>query len=180
MSINVSAHQLYHGGFVDDVAAALAESNIEGSRIVLEVTESTLLSDTTLVQERLGALQALGIRIAIDDFGTGYSSLAYLHTFAVDVLKIDRSFVHDLIGSETGRGSHIVNSIVGIARNLNLGVVAEGIEEESELAALKEVGCESGQGFLFAPALPPEKIPLVIQRLNRAHVAVEVAADENR
>jgi diguanylate cyclase (GGDEF)-like protein len=180
MSVNVSAHQLYHETFVDDVAAALADSKLAGSRLILEVTESTLLSDTTLVQERLTALQALGVRIAIDDFGTGYSSLAYLHTFAVDVLKIDRSFVHDLLDSASGRGSHIVNSIVGIAQKLGLGVVAEGIEEEAELAALKDIGCESGQGFLFAPPLPPEKIPLVIQRLNRARVAVEVAADEAR
>jgi diguanylate cyclase (GGDEF)-like protein len=158
MSINVSAHQLYHDSFVNDVAGALSSTGLAGSRLVLELTETALLSDTKLVQERLRALKALGVQIAIDDFGTGYSSLAYLHTFPVDVLKIDRSFVHALGAGHDDRGRFMVRSILDIAGSLHLGVVAEGIEEHSQLEALRTAGCASGQGFLFARPLPPDQI----------------------
>jgi EAL domain-containing protein (putative c-di-GMP-specific phosphodiesterase class I) len=170
MSVNVSAHQLYHEGFVEDVATALRETGIDGRRVILELTESALLSDTKLVQERLDSLKSLGVKIAIDDFGTGYSSLAYLHTFPVDVLKIDRSFISELGNDQSQRGHFMVRSILDIAHNLQLGVVAEGIEEIPQFEALRDAGCASGQGFLFARPLPPEEIPDELARLASKHV----------
>jgi diguanylate cyclase (GGDEF)-like protein len=158
MSINVSAHQLYHDTFVADVAGALAASGLDGRQMILELTETAMLSDTQLVQERLRALKALGVQIAIDDFGTGYSSLAYLHTFPVDVLKIDRSFVKELNDNHDDRGRFMVRSILDLAGSLQLGVVAEGIEETAQLDALRSAGCASGQGFLFARPLPADEV----------------------
>jgi diguanylate cyclase (GGDEF)-like protein len=171
MSVNVSALQLYHETFIADVAAALADARLDPHRLVLELTESTLLSNTGLVYERLEALKSLGVHVAIDDFGTGYSSLSYLHLFPVDVLKIDRSFVQSLHPHSEGRNEKLVRSIVGMAQHLGLGVVAEGIEQEEQLAALREAGCATGQGFLFARPLPADQVPLTIERLSRAPAA---------
>jgi diguanylate cyclase (GGDEF)-like protein len=164
MSINVSAHQLYHDTFVGDVAGALAATGLDGRRLILELTETAMLSDTKLVQERLGALKTLGVKIAIDDFGTGYSSLAYLHTFPVDVLKIDRSFIRELDASDDDRARFMVRSILDIAESLRLGVVAEGIEETSQLEALRTAGCASGQGFLFAHPLAADEVDAAFMR----------------
>ncbi len=172
MSINVSAHQLYNDAFVADVAGALSESGLDGRKLILELTETAMLSDTKLVQDRLSALKALGVQIAIDDFGTGYSSLAYLHTFPVDVLKIDRSFVKELADNRDDRGRFMVRSILDIADSLRLGVVAEGIEEASQLEALRTAGCASGQGFLFARPLPADD--LRAELLRRSDTADEV------
>jgi len=169
--VNVSAQQLYHDTFVADVAAALSEADLDAQRLVLELTESTLLSNTALVQTQLNALKALGVHVAIDDFGTGYSSLSYLHTFPVDVLKIDRSFVQRLNADSDDQSGKLVRSIVGMAENLGLGVVAEGIEEEEQLAAVRDAGCATGQGFLFARPLPADQVPLAISRLSRAPAA---------
>ena len=125
---------------------------------MLELTESTLLSDTTLVQQRLHALKALGVRLAIDDFGTGYSSLAYLRTFPVDFLKIDRTFVNE-VSRQPDQGRVMVRSIIGLGHNLSLTVVAEGIEDADQLDELRAAGCNIGQGYLFARPVPPEEVP---------------------
>jgi diguanylate cyclase (GGDEF)-like protein len=162
IGVNVSSHQLYDDRFVDDVQAVLRDTGLPATSLILELTESTLLSDTSTVHQRLDALKRLGIRIAIDDFGTGYSSLAYLHSFPVDYLKIDRSFVNALSGS--GQGREMVRSIISIGHNLNLGVIAEGIEEFIQLDELRDAGCNTGQGFLFARPVPPEQIPELLTR----------------
>jgi diguanylate cyclase (GGDEF)-like protein len=158
IGVNVSSHQLYDDGFVADVERALEDAGLPATSLILEITESTLLSDTSLVQDRIRALKGLGIRIALDDFGTGYSSLAYLRTFPIDFLKIDRSFVEELT-ERPDEGLVMVRSIIGIGHNLNLGVVAEGIEELTQLDELRDAGCNTGQGFFFARPIPSDEVP---------------------
>jgi EAL domain-containing protein (putative c-di-GMP-specific phosphodiesterase class I) len=147
LSVNLSAAQLQQPDFVDDVQAILAETGMPGTDLILELTESAMFHDTHTTIARLQALRALGIRIAIDDFGTGYSSLGYLRRFQVDILKIAHEFIgHPQDGVDPWA---FARAIVALGRSLHLQVVAEGIEDESQLIALRELGCELGQGFLF-------------------------------
>jgi len=157
VSVNVSSHQLHSGHFVADVEAALHDTGLLPTNLILEVTESSLLADVAVVHERLDALKRVGIRIAIDDFGTGFSSLAYLREFPVDFLKIDRAFVEGLDRELDGQGRALVRSIIGIGHSLSLGVVAEGIERPGELEELIDAGCDTGQGFLFSPPVPADE-----------------------
>jgi diguanylate cyclase (GGDEF)-like protein/PAS domain S-box-containing protein len=162
MSVNVSGHQLYDEHFVDDVEDTLNRAGLPATALILELTESTLLTDTAAVHDRLGQLKALGVRLAIDDFGTGYSSLSYLHSFPVDYLKIDKSFVRGLNQAQDHQSHVMVRSIISIARNLKLGVVAEGIEQAEQLDALVDAGCNTGQGFLLSRPAPPEQITTLL------------------
>jgi diguanylate cyclase (GGDEF)-like protein len=164
MGVNVSSHQLYDDHFVRDVERALRDTGLPAASLILELTESVLLSNTTHIHERLDALKRLGVQLAIDDFGTGYSSLSYLHTFPVDFLKIDRTFVNELSEQHSDQGRVMIRSIISIGHNLNLGVIAEGIEQSTQLDELREAGCNTGQGWLFAHAEPPEKIPELLAR----------------
>ena len=123
---------------------------------MLEITESVLVQDADLTVQRLRALKALGIRLAIDDFGTGYSSLSYLRRFPVDILKIDRSFVSGV--GDGSQDSVLTEAIVMLARTLQLKVVAEGIEQPAQLAFLRELGCDLGQGYYFARPLPVDQM----------------------
>jgi EAL domain-containing protein (putative c-di-GMP-specific phosphodiesterase class I) len=160
VSVNVSARQFRTPGFVDLVREALAESGADPSWLLLEITESLVLRDAEQVVSDLRTLREIGVRIAIDDFGTGYSSLSYLRQMPVDVLKLDKSFIDDILGSEQQRT--MVDTIVTLARNLDLAVVAEGIEEAGQRAALARMGCPYGQGYLFAqPVWPQDVVPLV-------------------
>jgi EAL domain-containing protein (putative c-di-GMP-specific phosphodiesterase class I) len=115
---------------------------------VLEITESVMLADTEFAVQRLQDLKALGVRLAMDDFGTGYSSLSYLSRFPVDILKMDRSFVG------AGDNAALQSAIIALGASLDLDVVAEGIELEEQERSLHELGCEIGQGFLFAKPMP--------------------------
>jgi EAL domain-containing protein (putative c-di-GMP-specific phosphodiesterase class I) len=119
--------------------------------VKLEITESLLMDNPEAVAARLGALRDLGVQLGVDDFGTGYSSLSYLHRFPVHTLKIDRSFV-SRIGTVAG-SSEIVRTVVALAHNLRLDTVAEGIEHREQLDALREMGCEYGQGYFFSKPL---------------------------
>jgi EAL domain-containing protein (putative c-di-GMP-specific phosphodiesterase class I) len=151
IAVNLSARQLLEPTLVQDVAEALEWSELDPGLLVLEITESLLMREVDMTMERLRALKALGISLAIDDFGTGYSSLSYLRRFPVDILKIDRSFV-----SGVGSGSQdavLTEAIVALARTLQLQVVAEGIEQPEQLAFLRRLGCELGQGYFFAQPL---------------------------
>jgi diguanylate cyclase (GGDEF)-like protein len=168
VGVNVSSHQLYDDEFVADVERALRSSGLPATGLILEITESTLLFDTALVQDRIRALKDLGIRIALDDFGTGYSSLAYLRIFPIDYLKIDRSFVNELSQRPNDQGLVMVRSIISIGHNLNLGVIAEGIEETTQLDELREAGCNTGQGFLFAQPVPPVEVPRLLAQYANA------------
>ncbi|UQU61490.1 EAL domain-containing protein [Couchioplanes caeruleus] len=157
VSVNVSARQFRQPGFVDRVRAALAESGAEPGWLLLEITESLVLRDADQVCADLATLRALGVRIAIDDFGTGYSSLSYLRQIPVDVLKIDKSFIDDILAS--GRQRALVDAIVTLARHLDLTVVAEGIEDPAQRAMLAGMGCPYGQGYLFSKPVWPAEVP---------------------
>ncbi|QXG77354.1 EAL domain-containing protein [Modestobacter sp. L9-4] len=155
MAVNVSARQLADGSLLADVAEVLATSGIAPSSLVLEVTETALVTDPDAVAEQLLALRGLGVRLALDDFGTGYSSLSYLRQFPVDVLKIDRSFVDLLDGS--AEDAAIVHGLVQLGRTLQLEVVAEGVETVAQRDRLRAERCQLAQGWLFAPALETDE-----------------------
>jgi diguanylate cyclase (GGDEF)-like protein/PAS domain S-box-containing protein len=155
MSVNVSARQFRTPGFVDQVREVLAETGAEPSWLLLEITESLLLHDADQVWADLRELRAMGIRIAIDDFGTGYSSLSYLRQMPVDVLKIDKSFIDDILHSSQQMA--LVETIVSLARTLDLKVVAEGIELDAHRDALVAMGCPYGQGYLFSKPITAEE-----------------------
>jgi diguanylate cyclase (GGDEF)-like protein/PAS domain S-box-containing protein len=144
ISVNLSVRQLQSDSIVNDVRCALETSGLPPGSLVLEITESVMMSDTDFAVQRLSDLKNLGVRLAMDDFGTGYSSLSYLSRFPVDILKMDRSFV----GS--GENVALQSAIIALGASLDLDVVAEGIELEEQERSLHNLGCEIGQGFLFA------------------------------
>jgi diguanylate cyclase (GGDEF)-like protein/PAS domain S-box-containing protein len=147
ISVNLSPRQVAHAELVPTVARVLDTYRVPASRLALEITESVLISEAESPWNTLQALKRLGVTLMLDDFGTGYSSLSYLKRFPVDVLKIDRTFV-DGLGVEA-EDSAIVKAVVGMAKALELGVVAEGVETERQAAELRELGCERAQGFHF-------------------------------
>ncbi|HEY6886315.1 MAG TPA: EAL domain-containing protein, partial [Solirubrobacter sp.] len=151
LSVNVAGAQLEQPGFVEEVASALADGGLDAARLVLEVTESSLVGD--LEAERLQALRRLGVRLAIDDFGTGYSSLSYLRRFPMDVLKIDRSFTRDACDD-----SALLQAIVAMGESLGLVLIPEGIEEPEQADALRALGCRLGQGYLFGRPVPADEL----------------------
>jgi diguanylate cyclase (GGDEF)-like protein len=166
VSVNVSAHQLGRSDFVEDVRRALQKSAIQASLLTLEITETTLVRNVSVACEQLEAIRALGVRVAMDDFGTGYASLAQLQRLPVDILKIDMCFVAALNkygawSRELTHASELLHAILGVGQALSLTVIAEGIEERSQMAALQAMGCEMGQGFLFSKPSAAE----VIKRL---------------
>jgi diguanylate cyclase (GGDEF)-like protein len=148
MAVNVSGRQLDTDQLVVDIEVALAESGLEASALTIEITETTLMVNIEETAQRLAAIKALGVRVAIDDFGTGYSSLAHLQKFPVDALKIDRSFISGLKSS--AEGEMLIRTLVQLGKVLSIETFAEGIEEQEELAVLRQEDCDSGQGFLFA------------------------------
>jgi diguanylate cyclase (GGDEF)-like protein/PAS domain S-box-containing protein len=156
VSVNVSARQFRTPGFVDQVRAALADAGARPQWLLLEITESLVLRDAEKVWSDLRELRELGVRIAIDDFGTGYSSLSYLRQMPVDVLKIDKSFIDDILSSEEQLA--LVGAILSLARTLKLAVVAEGIENPEHRLKLMELGCPYGQGYLFSRPVPAAEI----------------------
>ncbi|MGW6131205.1 putative bifunctional diguanylate cyclase/phosphodiesterase [Cellulomonas sp. NPDC055163] len=149
ISINVSGAQLQDGAFVPLVADVLRETGLPAERLCLEVTESTLVRWATHGRESLDRLRATGVQLSVDDFGTGYSSLSYLQDLPMSELKIDRSFVARL--ARDARDLHLVEAVLGMARALGLGVVAEGVESPDQHAILRRLGCDRAQGFHFAP-----------------------------
>jgi diguanylate cyclase (GGDEF)-like protein len=167
VSVNVAGHQLERAQFLDEVQHALAAARLPAGCLMLEVTESSLLEDTNSNARRLQALRGLGVRLAVDDFGTGYSALNYLRRFRMDVLKIDRAFI-DGVDSPSEQ-SALVDAILTMARALDLRVVAEGIEENPQLAHLRERGCPLGQGFLLArPVTGADLTALLAQQPHEA------------
>ena len=152
MSVNVSVRQFDAGDLAATVAEVLAETGMPADRLCLEMTESVLLTDTDENLARIVSLKALGVLLAMDDFGTGYSSLAYLQRFPMDVLKIDRSFV-DRLGA-ADEDDALVRTIVRLGRNFGMVLVAEGIETEAQLAALRAMDCDLAQGYLLSRPVP--------------------------
>lgn len=147
LAVNLSAQQLYNPMLVSEIEAVLRMSGLAPQQLELEITENILVDDVSAATTTLHRLAALGVRLAIDDFGTGYSSLSYLRHFPVDTLKIDRSFIDEI---ETSQDARVITSaIVNLAASLGIDVVAEGVENERQLALLAELGCTRVQGFLF-------------------------------
>ncbi len=149
MTINVSPRQFAQSNLVADVKSDLDETKLDPRSVQLEITENTVMSDPSLTIHICSQLKDMGVRLSIDDFGTGHSSLSRLHSLPVDVLKIDRSFIHGI--EHDGESREIARLIVALAHHLNLKVVAEGIETRSQLTYLEQFGCEFGQGYLFSP-----------------------------
>lgn len=152
IAVNLSVRNLLRADFFDEVEALLRNTNADPTLLELEITETSLMHDPAGAAALLEKFAALGVKIAIDDFGTGYSSLAYLRKLPLHALKIDRAFVTEL--AQNTQDQVIVRSIITLAHNLNLQVVAEGVEDEVTLSMLREMGCDCVQGFLFAPPQP--------------------------
>jgi diguanylate cyclase (GGDEF)-like protein/PAS domain S-box-containing protein len=165
MSVNLSARQFLQADLVEDVARALWESRLDPSTLKLEITESVLMRDIDGTIEKLWGLKRLGVQLAIDDFGTGYSSLSYLKRFPVDTLKIDRSFVSGL--GQDSNDTAIVRSVVALAKSLNLAVTGEGIETSEQLGQLQALGCDRGQGYLFAMPLDVDAVDAMLAQCSQ-------------
>jgi len=148
MSVNVSQVQFRHPDFLEKLHAALADTRISPNCLELEITESVAMEDAEFMLETLHRVREIGISIAIDDFGTGYSSLSQLRQLPIDRLKIDRAFVSELGGDVLG--GHIASMVIELGRNLQLKVIAEGIETPEQAQRLKDLGCHEGQGYLYA------------------------------
>jgi EAL domain-containing protein (putative c-di-GMP-specific phosphodiesterase class I) len=155
ISVNVSARQLAQGGLASAVERVLGATGLDPACLTLEITESALMHNLNAGAGVIQRLHAMSVGLHLDDFGTGYSSLAYLHSFPVQALKIDRSFVSRMDG--TPQRSAIVKAIVSLARNLGMDVIAEGVETRAQAEALRALRCRRGQGFLFwAPLAAPD------------------------
>lgn len=167
--INLSARMLCEPHLLDLLQQALEIWGVPAQAIGLEVTESTLISDIEQSITMLHSLKRLGFEMAIDDFGTGYSSLAYLRRFPVSELKVDKVFVQHMIASESD--TQIVRSVIDLAHNFGLKIVAEGVEDKATLAALEAMGCDQIQGYVFSPALPARELVAWIEQFKRSDLA---------
>jgi diguanylate cyclase (GGDEF)-like protein/PAS domain S-box-containing protein len=161
LSVNLSARELTHPDLVSSVLGCVRESGVDPHSLTIEVTESTAMADGDTGFRALRDLNSEGIRVAIDDFGTGYSSLEQLRRMPVDIVKVDRSFVSGMSADSTDR--EIVAAVVGMGRALKLCVVAEGIETPEQAEALRELGCDIGQGYLYAKPLPAAEMDELAQ-----------------
>lgn len=156
LSINVSADQFKYPAFVCELRQLFNKQNISPEQITLELTESMLVEDIESAVKQMGALKSLGFNLSIDDFGTGYSSLAYLQTFPIDELKIDKSFVDNLFKKKIGTG--IIDTILSLAEHMNYDVVAEGVEEKEQVDYFKQKNITSMQGYYFAKPMPATEL----------------------
>jgi len=151
LSVNVSPWQLARPDFVERLVGAIETSGVDPSRLTLEITESAVLFDVNETVAKLRDIRPLGVRIALDDFGTGYSSLALIKDLPLDAIKIDQSFVRHI---EAGANKHLIRVVVAIGTELDLEVIAEGVETEAERDILAGLGCTRLQGYLFCRPLP--------------------------
>ena len=163
VSINISSKHFSHAGFIGHVKDALEESAVDPQCITIELTESLAMNDVAATFQTMSQLRTLGVKLSIDDFGTGYSSLSYLRRFPVDTLKIEQSFVKKMDAENYA----IVKTIVGLARSLDLRVVAEGVETTNQRKLLASAGCGSAQGYLFAEPMPAEIVGVFIESNRR-------------
>jgi EAL domain-containing protein (putative c-di-GMP-specific phosphodiesterase class I) len=152
VAVNLSTAQFRHRNLVAQIRSALEKSGLPAKRLNLEVTESLLLTDAETTLRMLHELRASGIGISLDDFGTGFSSLSYLRSFPFDKIKIDKSFIHDIVNSDGSRA--IVKAVIDLGRSLGISTTAEGVETEAQLELVLRQGCNEIQGFLFSTPLP--------------------------
>jgi len=165
VSVNLSARQFQEPDLLDTVRDAIAESGIAPDLLVLEITESLLMLDVDAAVVTLRRLRELGVRIAIDDFGTGYSSLSYLRRFPIDILKIDKAFIDGI--TLDGDDATLAEAVVGLGQALRLQTVAEGIESADQKSMLSALGCDYGQGYLFARPGSAEDIVELVRKSHR-------------
>jgi EAL domain-containing protein (putative c-di-GMP-specific phosphodiesterase class I) len=154
MSVNVSNRQFWQSNLVDDIDDRLRSFDLSPDRLAIEITEGVLMDEVKLASSLLSSLKIIGVQVHIDDFGTGYSSLEALHDLSIDAFKIDRSFISRIATSP--RSKELVRTIVTMGINLELDVIAEGIETNEELEFLRALGCSHGQGYLFSRPVPAE------------------------
>jgi EAL domain-containing protein (putative c-di-GMP-specific phosphodiesterase class I) len=163
--VNISGKHLSDDELIDDIENILEDTKLNPRGLKLEITESTAMENPEQTVHILNKLKHLGVQLSLDDFGTGYSSLSYLHRLPFDTLKIDRSFVYSV--GEQGENSEILQTIISLAKNLKMRVIAEGIETVSQLAVLQNLGCDFGQGFLLSKPKPRQEAEaLLYQRTN--------------
>jgi EAL domain-containing protein (putative c-di-GMP-specific phosphodiesterase class I) len=151
LSVNLLPQDLARPGYDQWLLEEIVAAGIQPGRVTLEITESALLSDSDAIGDRLARLRSAGVRIAVDDFGTGYASLAYLTSLPLDILKIDRGLIADIVGG--ARDRIVVKAMIALARELDLKVIVEGVESTAQLALLADWGCDLYQGFLGAGPL---------------------------
>jgi EAL domain-containing protein (putative c-di-GMP-specific phosphodiesterase class I) len=154
IAVNLSARNLLNPDCIERIIGLIEEFQLEPGALELEITETALLVDPRAAAENLHALAAMGVRLSIDDFGTGYSSLSHLHRLPIHALKIDRSFTKDVLTNE--HCAAIVRSIIALAHNLNMQVVAEGVEDAQTLALLRDHNCDLAQGYFISRPFPAE------------------------
>jgi len=162
MSVNISAKQFSQADLSQQLETLLSRSKIVPSTLELELTESVIMERGEAATSKLEEFKALGLKLFIDDFGTGYSSLSYLHRFPIDMLKIDRSFISEI--DATGGHVEIVRAIVGLGLNLGMGLIAEGVETEAQLAVIRTLGCQLAQGYLFSKPCSATEIEAYIAK----------------
>ncbi len=163
MNVNISTKQFMDGELTSTILNEIEGNNLPPDRLKLEITESLLIRNAKSMISKLSVLKEHGIGVVLDDFGTGYSSLSYIKDFQIDGIKIDRSFINDI--DRDGGSAEIVKTILALCENLKLGVVAEGVERETQLDILGELNCEKVQGFYFSKPVPPNKAADLIQKL---------------
>jgi EAL domain-containing protein (putative c-di-GMP-specific phosphodiesterase class I) len=179
MNVNVSGRQLMDPSFIGDVTAILERTGLAPEALTLEITETIFVNGTEAVISRLEQLRALGLKLAIDDFGTGYSSLAYLARFPFDILKIDKAFV-DAASTGAPGGEALIKAIVDIGSGLHLKTVAEGIEQPAQASHMRVLGCDAGQGYLFARPMPADEFTELLSFTDPGHINRGPLAGVNR
>jgi EAL domain-containing protein (putative c-di-GMP-specific phosphodiesterase class I) len=173
VSINFSGMQLDQDCFIDEIRDALQKHKLPGSSLEVEITENVIMNGMPSVVRKLRELTKMGIKIAIDDFGTGYSSLSYLQQFPISTLKIDKSFISSIDVNESA--TSIVDAIVAMAKGLKLNLIAEGVETDLQLKYLKQLGCESIQGYLFGKAEGAERTREILDRIENGDAIRDLA-----
>ena len=156
MSVNISSKNISQPNFLEQVNEILAATSCQPHCLNLEITESLIMKNVGLATAVFEKLKNQNIRLSIDDFGTGYSSLSYLHQFPINTIKIDRSFVSQLDSDTSGQTLKIVSAVIALANNLDLEIIAEGIETRTQMQKLKKLQCNKGQGYLFSKPLEGE------------------------
>ena len=176
VAVNLSAFQFRHGNLLQTIRDALTAADLDPRYLEVEITESALMSDPEESVTILEHLSRMGVVVSVDDFGTGYSSMSYLRRFPIDKLKIDRSFISELISRADD--ASIVQAIVSLAHSLNLKVVAEGVETAEQLDFLRKLGCDQYQGYCFSPAVPAASFAALLRRSQQESEATEESATE--
>ena len=178
ISVNLSARSLLDPRLPAEIAEALRRHQVPPHRLVLEITETVVMSELEVIDEVLATLRSMGVQLAVDDFGTGFSSLTFLTRIAVDELKVDRSFVIRM--ADSPEAAAIVRTTVGLAHELGLRVVAEGVETAEQRTALAELGCTAAQGYHFFKPMPADKIGAVLGSLRDSRRGERLPAPRRR